>query len=184
VGRVVQKSKRVTKHLARHSWDNRWLLLIVLAIGLLVLINLPRIADSFQFADETGLQQDEQSIAVPAQVLYSGTSVQGYVESDQQLCLKSGKPLVMIFGKQDHTWTQNALHVVEDALSTVLDKVAVETLYMGSMSKNRQAVFEAFNPTQSYPTVLVACKYMKIGMSSRSESDVNALKEIIERVVV
>jgi hypothetical protein len=115
-------------------------------------------------------------------VRYTPTGINGYVKSNQDLCKMEDKVIVMLFGKENNVWTDEAVRILMDAVTPYARKVFIEQ-WTNSVPTDREDLFKAFNPTRSYPTIIVGCTYIKVGSSGDYDTNVNQLREIIGLVV-
>ncbi len=183
VKKAVSKGRGVGKRVVRIGLDNKWILFIIFLLALLLLINMPYIVKSFSYGLPQNLTAEKDAVSIPTQVVYTSSGVSGFVMSDQDVCLIDEKPAIMVFGKQDHSWTINAVNYVEKALVGVENSFVLEKWYSGNITENRQALFQVFNPTKSYPTLIVGCKYMKVGIMGSEDENVDNIKLILEKII-
>src|SRR3972149_1749437 len=111
-------------------------------------------------APDSKFQHSEISVEQP--VRYTPTGIDGYVESNQEVCKQDGKIIMMLFGKEDNVWSEEALRIAMEAVKPYSNKIFFED-WSTSTPSDRQELFTAFNPTKSTPTIIVGCKYVKVG---------------------
>jgi hypothetical protein len=122
------------------------------------------------------------TVYITEPVRYTPTGINGFVKSNQELCRNENKVIVMLFGKADNAWTEEAIRILIEAVREYSPKFFIEQ-WISNVPAERQELFKAFNPTQSYPTVIVGCQYIKVGSSGDHDTNVKQLKQILELVV-
>ena len=118
-------------------------------------------------------------IEVVQPVRYTPTGINGYVESNHDVCEDNGKVILMLFGKEGNVWTDEALRIVMESVDDYSKKIFLEQ-WTNDVPVDREFLFKSFNPTRSYPTIIVGCKYMKVGSGGDHDTNVRELKQILE----
>lgn len=127
---------------------------------------------------QTDNRFEHAQINVNLPVQYTPTGIDGYVSSNQELCNQDGKIIMMLFGKEDNVWSEEALRIAMEAVKPYSNKIFFEDWSVSAPS-DRQELFAQFNPSKSTPTIIVGCKYVKVGSSGNKEQNIAELKQIL-----
>ncbi|MBR9679407.1 MAG: hypothetical protein GON13_04025 [Nanoarchaeota archaeon] len=117
-------------------------------------------------------------IDIKQPVRYTPTGINGYVESNQEICEDNGKTILMLFGKAGNVWTDEALRIIMESVKDYSKKIFFEQ-WTSNVPADRDVLFKNFNPTKSYPTIIVGCKYVKVGSGGDHNTNVRELKQIL-----
>jgi len=121
------------------------------------------------FLQSTDLEEfAEQEANKPAEL---GTTLGEFTEYEAEICLEDGKPIVYFFGSSGCPHCGWEHPVLEKAAAKFGDLIA---FHNNMDSQEDMDVFTFYNPRGSVPTVVLGCKYGRVGSG---ESDGEELEE-------
>jgi len=132
---------------------------------------------------QTSSRFDHAEIDVKTPVQYTPTGIDGYVQSNQDMCLSGNKVILMLFGKEGNVWSDEALRTTMESLNTYSGKIFFEDWTGSNVPSDREQLFLQFNPTRTYPTIIVGCEYLKVGSGGNHDDNVRYLKQILDLAV-
>ena len=116
----------------------------------------------------------------------SGKTVGGFIYTDEGLCTRDGKPVVYFFGTSwcPHCrWEKPIIRQVAAEFSGSIDFRFYE-LDLGSAPQEDMKVFHKFSPNGAVPTIVLGCRYYRVGSGERygKEAEAEALRALLCRI--
>lgn len=184
--KAIKKSKHISKKILKQTYDNKWLLFAVFVMITFLIMEFPSISSRFSYAETLlGLaaSSDLPYIAVPESVSYSASEISGFIISDSEPCFYQGEVIVLVFGKENHEWSQNAENYTLSVIAEGNFSAYLESWNIDELPSGRELLFETYVPSKNYPVIIVGCKYVKVGLSGSEEIIKNSIAEAISAVV-
>jgi len=132
----------------------------------------------------TSVKQDKavkpfyEDVSVSLPVKFESSGVNGWLVSNQKVCrFSDGTVPLMVFGKNDNSYTDEAVLRLVNSVDSV--KVFRLETWTNNVPDNRRDLYVYFNPTKSYPTLILGCKFMKVGVKGSMDDDVKNIKTLL-----
>ena len=106
----------------------------------------------------------------------------GFIVTENQICSENGKPIVYFFGSESCPHCQWEKPIIEEVVKGYGDKIS---FHENIDSEKDKDVFSKFNSEGGIPTIIIGCKYYRIGSGegAGSDSEKESLKKVIDMVL-
>ncbi|MDD5639514.1 MAG: thioredoxin family protein [Candidatus Pacebacteria bacterium] len=114
----------------------------------------------------------------------TGTTIDGNftMVEENEICKENGKPIIYFFGSTTCPHCIWEKPIIQEVVKSFGDKISYHENIDNSED---QDIFNKFNTTGSIPTIIVGCKYYRIGSGEQDgiDKEKENLKKVIEMVL-
>lgn len=110
----------------------------------------------------------------PEGIKTTGTTDAKYLITDQEICKENGKPIVYFFGADFCPHCRWEHPIFNETLIQFKDYVS---LHDNMGTQNDYDIFAKFNPEGTIPTVVLGCKYMRVGTTGQEDAAGEAIEK-------
>ncbi|MFA5080502.1 MAG: hypothetical protein WC472_02655 [Candidatus Paceibacterota bacterium] len=110
----------------------------------------------------------------------TGTTIAGNftMVAENEICKENGKPIIYFFGSTTCPHCIWEKPIIQEVIKTFGDKIS----YHENIGNNKdQDIFNKFNSEGTIPTMVIGCKYYRIG--SGEQDGINKEKENLKKVI-